>query len=73
MAPALKAIRPYLPVSSSWQLIQNAIFQTSSDGNPLMQLAMIGGISLIIILVVLPIRYHKNAKPRPDIDILNLL
>lgn len=73
MAPALKAIRPYLPVSSSWQLIQNAIFQTSSDGNPLMQLVMIGGISLIIILVVLPIRYHKNAKPRPDIDILNLL
>lgn len=73
MAPALKAIRPYLPVSSSWQLIQNTIFKTTSEQDPLMQLAMIGGVSLAVILIVLPIRYHNNIKSKPDIDILTLL
>lgn len=73
MAPALKAIRPYLPVSSSWQLIQNTIFKTTSEQDPLMQLAMIGGVSLAVILIVLPIRYHNNIKSKLDIDILTLL
>ncbi|MGT2833482.1 YhgE/Pip domain-containing protein [Streptococcus halotolerans] len=73
MAPALKAIRPYLPVSSSWQLIQNIIFKTSTDTDPLMSLMMIAGVTMVISLIILPIRYHKNADPRPDIDVLSLL
>lgn len=73
MAPALKAIRPYLPVSSSWQLIQDTIFKTSTNSNPLMPLLMLAGVSMLITLIILPIRYRKNAAPRPDIDILSLL
>ncbi|MEQ9763586.1 ABC transporter permease [Streptococcus sp. ZJ151] len=73
MAPALKAIRPYLPVSSSWQLIQDTIFKTSTDTDPLLQLVMIAGVSMVISLIILPIRYHKDAAPRPDIDVLTLL
>lgn len=73
MAPALKAIRPYLSLSSSWQLIQDTIFKTSTNSNPLMQLLMLAGVSMLITLIILPIRYRKNAAPRPDIDILSLL
>lgn len=73
MAPGLKAIRPYLPVSSSWQLIQDTIFKTSTDTDPLLQLAIIAGVTMVISLIILPIRYRKNATSQPDIDVLTLL
>ena len=73
MAPGLKAIRPYLPVSSSWQLIQDTIFKTSTDTDPLLQLAIIAGVTMVISLLILPIRYRKNATSQPDIDVLTLL
>lgn len=73
MAPALKTIRPYLPVSSSWQLVQNTIFDTTSDKDPLVQLALIAGAALLIVLIILPIRYRKNDHPHPDVDILSFL
>lgn len=73
MAPALKAIRPYLPVSSSWQLIQDTIFKSNIDGAPVKQLVLIGVVSLSVVLVALPIRYRKDDSEVPDIDVLSLM
>lgn len=73
MAPALKAIRPYLPVSSSWQLIQDTIFKSNIDGAPVKQLVLIGVVSLSVVLVALPIRYRKDDSEVPDIDVLSFM
>lgn len=73
MAPALQAIRPYLPVSSSWQLIQDTIFMSTMHDAPVKQLVLIGVVSLSVVLVALPIRYRKDDSEVPDIDVLSLM
>lgn len=62
MLPFYRFIRDLLPVPSTWQLNLDILYNTTSSGNPVLHLVLIGVISLVVSLLIIQFKF----KPSKD-------